>query len=116
MKPRLTPSVTPSPPEKGEADSEFTDQKLPKPRKDNQHSILSYVISLDTPENKKTSIGTTTRFKSKRSGYGVEWRDAMLGDLVIDFASDIKHLVIKECTIHRHFILLGIVKSFVNVR
>ena len=77
---------------------------------------MSYLASIDTPAKKKESLLTTDRFKSRRPGYGVEWRDAMPGDLVMAFASDIEHPAVKEGIIHRNYILLGIVKSFVNVK
>ena len=39
----------------------------------------------------------------------------MQGDPIIAFLSDIIHLAIDEYVIHRNYILVGIVKSFVDV-
>ena len=112
----LLASVTPSPHKKGEIESQVSGQQIRKPSVDNQQSIMSYLASVDTPAKKKENLLTTDRFKSRRPGYGVKWRDAMPGDLVMAFASDIEHPAVKEGIIHRNYILLGIVKSFVNVK
>ena len=40
----------------------------------------------------------------------------MPGDIVVVFASDTNHLVVREDIIRQSSILLGMVKSFVNVR
>ena len=40
----------------------------------------------------------------------------MPGDLVMAFASDINHPAVAAGLIHRHYILVGAVKSFVKVR
>ena len=39
----------------------------------------------------------------------------MPGDLVMAFTSDIKHPAVDAGVIHRNYILVGIVKSFVSV-
>ena len=52
---------------------------------------MSYLAPVNTPAKKEESFLTTDRFKSRRPGYGAKFRDAMPGDLVMDFASDIKH-------------------------
>ena len=62
------------------------------------------------------SLRSTDKFKSKVKGYGVEWRDAMPGDLVMAFASDIDHPEVYKKSISRNFILVGIVKSFIHVQ
>ena len=71
-----------------------------------------YVVPLDTTLKKCQS---TDKFKSRRDGYGQQWRDALPGDLVMAFASDIKHPAVTAGVIHRNYILVGIVKSFVSV-
>ena len=72
--------------------------------------MLMYVVPMNTPLKKRTD-----KFKSRRAGYGQQWRDAMPGDLVMAFASDIKHPAVDAGVIHRNYILVGIVKSFVSV-
>ena len=75
-----------------------------------------YVVPLDSTLKKCESLKSTDKFKSRRAGYGQQWRDAMPGDLVMAFASDIKHPAVVAGVIHRNYILVGIVKSFVSVK
>ena len=74
-----------------------------------------YVVPLDTTLKKCQSLKSTDKFKSRRDGYGQQWRDALPGDLVMAFASDIKHPAVDAGVIHRNYILVGIIKSFVSV-
>ena len=108
--------MTPLPHKKGEIESQVSDKKNRKPSVDVQQSIMSYIAPVNTPVKNKESFLTTDRFKARRPWYGVKWRDAMPGDLVMAFASDIEHPAVKEGIIHCNYILLGIVKSFVNVK
>ena len=64
----------------------------------------------------KKSLRSTNVFLSSIPGYGVEWKHAMPGDLVFAFASDINHPAVDAGLIHRNYILVGAVKSFVNVK
>ena len=68
---------------------------------------LNYLKSLDLSLNK---------FVSRTPGYGVEWRDAMPGDLVMAFASDIHHPALESGLIHQNYMVIGLVKSFVEVK
>ena len=86
-----------------------------KKRESVQTTLSQFVTPLKTPSEKKKSLKSLNIFASRTPGYGVEWRDAMPGDLVMAFASDIDHPAIEEGLIHRNYILLGIVKSFVHV-
>ena len=75
-----------------------------------------YIVPLVTTLKKCQSLKSTDKFKSRRVGYGQQWRDAMPGDVVMAFASDIKHPAVDAGVIHRNYILVGIVKSFVCIQ
>ena len=81
-----------------------------------QSTLSQFVTPLKTHNQKKQSFKSTNRFVSKTKGYGVKWRDAMPGDLVMAFASDLDHPAVNEELISRNFILVGIVKSFIDVK
>ena len=101
----LTDTVPPSPCLK--------QKKLPK--RETQTSMSMYVTPLKKCNKKIKSMKSTNKFVSRRHGYGVQWRDAMPGDLVMAFASDIDHPAVVAGAIHRSYILVGIVNSFVDV-
>ena len=82
----------------------------------NQSTLSQFVTPIKTDNQKKMSLKSTDKFKSRVKGYGVEWRDAMPGDLVMAFASDIDHPAVYKKSISRNFILVGIVKSFIHVQ
>ena len=81
-----------------------------------QTTLSQFVTPLKTPCDKKNNLKSSNKFVSRTPGYGVEWRDAMPGDLVMAFASDINHPAFELRLIHRNYILVGIVKSFVEVK
>ena len=86
-----------------------------KKNRGKQTTLSQFVTPLKTPNQKKKILKSTNKFVSRNPEYGVEWRDAMPGDLVMAFASDIKHPAVDEGLIHRNYILVGIVKVFVYV-
>ena len=64
---------------------------------------------------KKKSFKSTNKFLSRTPGYDIELRDAMPGDLVMAFVSDINHPAVDTGFIYYNYILVGTVKSFVYV-
>ena len=81
----------------------------------NQTTITKFVTPFKTSAEKKKSIVSTNKFKSRIPGYGKKWRDAMPGDLVMAFASDISHPAVDAGVIHRNYVLVGIVQRFIDV-
>ena len=81
-----------------------------------QTTLSQFVTPIKTPVEKKRSLLSLNKFVSRTPGYGVEWRDAMPGDLVMAFASDINHPAFKSGLIHQNYMVIGIVKSFVEVK
>ena len=79
-------------------------------KRDLPTSISMYVVPLNTPPKKCESLKSTDKFKSRRAGYGKQWRDSMPGDLVTTFASDTKHPVVDAGVIHRNYILVDFYK------
>ena len=74
-----------------------------------------YVVPLNTPLKKYESLKSTDKFKSRRAGYRKQWRYTMSGYLVMSFLSDIKHPAVEVDVIHRNYILVGIIRSFVSI-
>ena len=81
-----------------------------------QTTLSQFVTPLKTPAQKKKSLLSLNKFVSRTPGYGVEWRDAMPGDLVMAFASDIHHPALESGLIHPNYMVIGLVKSFVEVK
>ena len=84
------------------------DEKLGK----RQGTILNFV----TPVKKFKPQKKGKSYKSTIKGYGMPYDCASPGDLVMAFASDIKHPAYLAGKINRSFIFFGVVRNFVYVQ
>ena len=111
-------AITPSPvmkPRRLQKCTRLRMADLHSKNKTDQASMTMYVTPLNTPIKKKKSIASTNKFKSRWPNYGEPWKHALVGDLVMGFASDLEHPEIVENNIHRNYILMGILRSFIDV-
>ena len=95
----------------------FDSDKEPPKNTYLQTTLSKFVIPPNTPVKKqrRNKSKSTNIFDPNITGYGVKWRDAMPGDLVMAFASDINHPAVAEGIIHPSYILVGRVRYFVDV-